>query len=174
MSTLGYGATVAVIGICTVFVGLILLILCVMIMGKIFEAATKPKAPKQAAAAAPAPVPAPAPVATPVVEEAPVETDPQLIAVIAAAIAAFEGSNKTLLFGLYEELIDDLLNSIIGYAAVVAIEVFPILKGIIVVAPNKIVGEIYKRAVRAIESNIAAHLGKYAQKQVHGIALFAA
>ena len=97
MSTRGYGVTVAVIGIATVFVGLILLIVCVMVMGKIFEAATKPKAPKKVAQAAPVPVPAPAPVATPVVEEpAAPETDPQLIAVIAAAIAAFEGSNKTL------------------------------------------------------------------------------
>ena len=97
MSTLGYGAIVAVIGIATVFVGLILLIVCVMIMGKIFEAATKPKAPKQVAPVVATPVPAPAPIATPVVEEpAAEETDPQLIAVIAAAIAAFEGSNKTL------------------------------------------------------------------------------
>ena len=96
MSTLGYGAIVAVIGIATVFVGLIILIAFVMIMGKIFQAATKPKAPKQAAAA-PAPVPTPAPVveATPVAEEAPVVDDAELIAVIAAAIAAYD-NNKTL------------------------------------------------------------------------------
>ena len=97
LQKLAYGGIVAVVGIFIVFLGLVILIACVSIMGKIFQALTKPKAPKAVAAPAPAPVPTPAPVATPVVEEASVEeTDPQLIAAIAAAIAAFDGSNKTL------------------------------------------------------------------------------
>ena len=97
LQKLAYGGMVAVIGMFIVFLGLVILILCVTIMGKIFQALTKPKAPKAVAAPAPAPVSAPTPVATPVAQEASApETDPQLIAAIAAAIAAFDGSNKTL------------------------------------------------------------------------------
>ena len=95
LQALGYGGIVAIIGMLIVFLGLIILILCVMLMGKIFQALTKPKAAKPAAAPAPVPVPAPAPVATPVAEEEPVVDDAELIAVIAAAIAAYD-NNKTL------------------------------------------------------------------------------
>ncbi len=96
LNKLGYGGIVAVVGMFIVFLGLVILIVCISIMGKIFEAATKPKA-KPAAPAAPAPAPVPVPVATPAVEEAPAAgEDPQIIAAIAAAIAAFDGGNKTL------------------------------------------------------------------------------
>ena len=95
LSKLGYGGIVAVVGMFIVFLGLIILIVCITIMGKIFQAVTKPKA-KPAAPAAPAPAPVPVPVATPVVEEPQAGDDPQIIAAIAAAIAAFDGGNKTL------------------------------------------------------------------------------
>ena len=91
LQALGYGGIVAVIGMFIVFTGLIILILCVTLMGKIFQAVTKPKETK---AAAPAPAPAPVVEAAPV-EEAPVVDDAELIAVIAAAIAAYD-NNKSL------------------------------------------------------------------------------
>ena len=97
LETLGYGGIVAVIGMLIVFLGLIILIVCISVMGKIFQASQNKKA---AAAAAPAPAPAPAaapaPVVEPVVEEAPAADDAQLIAVIAAALAAFDNGNKRL------------------------------------------------------------------------------
>lgn len=98
LDKLGYGALVMVIGLFIVFLGLTLLIICVTVMGKVFQSITnKQKAKEAAAKKAAAPAPAPAPV----VEAAPVEettevTDPQLIAVIAAAIAAYDNSNKPL------------------------------------------------------------------------------
>ncbi len=94
LETLGYGGIVAVIGMLIVFLGLIILIVCISIMGKIFQAAQKkPAAP----AAAPVEAPAPAPIVEePAAEEAPVENDAQLIAVIAAALAAFDNGNKRL------------------------------------------------------------------------------
>lgn len=97
LETLGYGGIVAVIGMLIVFVGLIILILCIMAMGKIFQSITNKKA-KESAEPAPAPAAAaPAPVAQPsAAEEAPVQDDAQLIAVIAAALAAFDGGNKRL------------------------------------------------------------------------------
>ena len=95
LETLGYGAIVAVIGILIVFLGLIILIVAISVMGKIFKAAGKKK--EKAAAPAPAPVAAPAPVVEEAAaEEAPAENDAQLIAVIAAALAAFDGGNKRL------------------------------------------------------------------------------
>lgn len=98
MSKLGYGALVMVIGLCIVFLGLTILIGCVTLMGTIFKSITnkqkaKEAAAKAAAAPAPAPVSAPAPAA---VEEPEEVDDPQLIAVIAAAIAAYDNSNKPL------------------------------------------------------------------------------
>ena len=93
LQALGYGGIVAVIGMFIVFLGLIILILCVTIMGKIFQAVTKPKTVQPAAAPAPVPVPAPVVEAAPVVEET--VDDAELIAVIAAAIAAYD-NNKTL------------------------------------------------------------------------------
>ena len=95
LETLGYGAIVAVIGILIVFLGLIILIFAISVMGKIFQASKNKK--DKAAAPAPVAAPAPAPVVeAPAVEEAPVENDAQLIAVIAAAIAAYDNSGKNL------------------------------------------------------------------------------
>ena len=99
LNALAYGGITAVIGIFIVFLGLAILIAAVLIMGKIIETVTgRQEAAKAAAAkAAPAPAPVQAPVAAPVVEEPAEEvTDPELIAVIAAAIAAFDSGNKSL------------------------------------------------------------------------------
>ena len=96
LNALGYGGIVAVIGMLIVFAGLTILIVILSLMGKVFQAADSKKAAKPAEAA-PAPVeaaPAPA-VPAPVVEENVVD-DAQLIAVIAAAIAAFDNSGKSL------------------------------------------------------------------------------
>ena len=95
LSTLGYGGIVAVIGMLIVFVGLIILIFCVWLMGKVFQAFTGKKEEKPAEPARMEPVPAPV-VEEPVVQESAVVDDAQLIAVIAAAIAAYDNSGKTL------------------------------------------------------------------------------
>lgn len=76
---LQYGLSVALVGMSTVFVGLIILIGLIKLMEMIM---TGGKGKKKAEA--PAPAAAPAPVA----EEAVEETDDELIAVIAAAVAA--------------------------------------------------------------------------------------
>ena len=76
---LQYGLSVALVGMSTVFVGLIILIGLIKLMEMIM---TGGKGKKKAEA--PAPAAAPAPVA----EEAVEETDDDLIAVIAAAVAA--------------------------------------------------------------------------------------
>ena len=93
-----YGLMVAVIGIAVVFVMLTILIAFVWALGKLIQKlVNRAEAKKAAAAAAAAPAPAPAPVVeAPVVEEAPVVDDAELIAVIAAAIAAFDNSGKNL------------------------------------------------------------------------------
>ena len=96
MNPVAYGLIVAVIGIAVVFVGLTILVFFVWLMGQLFRAigrSKEEKAKKAAAAAAPA---APAPVAEPVVEESVEVNDAELIAVIAAAIAAFDDSGKRL------------------------------------------------------------------------------
>ena len=102
MNPVAYGLITAIIGIAVVFAMLTILIAFVWFMGKLIsgmvnsrEARAKAKA---AAAAVPAPAPAPAPapvVEAPAVEESVVD-DAQLIAVIAAAIAAFDNSGKNL------------------------------------------------------------------------------
>ena len=96
MNALGYGGIVAVIGMIIVFLGLTILILILSAMGKVFQTIDKSKAEKTAAAPAPAPAPAPVVEAAPVVEESNVVDDAQLIAVIAAAIAAYDNSGKSL------------------------------------------------------------------------------
>lgn len=78
-------------GMGTVFMVLIILFVILKIFGAVFGGATKEKpqsapAPKAAKAEAPAPAPAPAPVQT----AAPAQDDSQLIAVITAAIAAYQ------------------------------------------------------------------------------------
>lgn len=85
-NNLGFGLIVTLIGMLTVFFGLVLLIGLIKLMenataniGKGGKGGKKGK--KQAEA------PAPAPVAAPVVEEVPVADDSELIAVISAAVA---------------------------------------------------------------------------------------
>ncbi|MBQ3574374.1 MAG: OadG family protein [Clostridia bacterium] len=100
MNVLAYGAFVAIIGIAVVFIMLTILIFFVWLMGKAFQAITKAAekkaAEKTAAEAAAKAEAAPAPVVeAPVVEE-PAVDDAQLIAVIAAAIAAYDNSGKAL------------------------------------------------------------------------------
>ena len=96
MNPVAYGLIVAVIGIAVVFVMLTILIAFVWTLGKLIQKlVNRAEAKKAAAAAAAAPAPAPV-VEAPVVEEAPVVDDAELIAVIAAAIAAFDNSGKTL------------------------------------------------------------------------------
>lgn len=99
MNPVAYGLITAIIGMLVVFAMLTILIAFVWFMGKLISGmvnSREAKAAAKAAAAAPAPAPAPAPVVeAPVVEE-PVVDDAQLIAVIAAAIAAFDNSGKNL------------------------------------------------------------------------------
>lgn len=96
MNPVAYGLIVAVIGIAVVFVMLTILIAFVWALGKLIQKLVgRAEAKKAAAAAAAAPAPAPV-VEAPVVEEAPAVDDAQLIAVIAAAIAAFDNSGKNL------------------------------------------------------------------------------
>ena len=76
-----YGLSVAAVGILTVFVALVILIGLIKVMEMVINGASKKKA-------APAPAPA-APAPAPVVEETAEEEDKgELIAVIAAAVAA--------------------------------------------------------------------------------------
>ena len=89
-SALGYGGIVMVIGMLIVFTGLTILIFCVSLMGKIFKSINQKK---KAVTPEPAPVAAPAPAPAPAAD--PME-DKQLIAVIAAALAAYDKSGKQL------------------------------------------------------------------------------
>lgn len=78
-------------GLVVVFLILILLVIVLWALGKVMNIERKPKLKKRAesekaVAAAPAPVPAPAPIAEAVEED---EDDSEIIAVIAAAIAAY-------------------------------------------------------------------------------------
>ena len=96
MNPVLYGLMVAVIGIAVVFVMLTILIAFVWALGKLMQKlVNRADAKKAAAAAAAAPAPAPV-VEAPAVEETSVVDDAQLIAVIAAAIAAFDNSGKNL------------------------------------------------------------------------------
>ena len=99
-----YGLQVTAIGLVVVFMGLAILIGFITLMAQVFKAIDGKKAARlkaeeaakaAAAAAAAKAAPAPAPVAEPepVVEEV---DDAQLIAVIAAAIAAYTDSDKQL------------------------------------------------------------------------------
>ena len=81
LSILRYGLSVAAVGILTVFIALVILIGLIKVMEIVVGSVTKKKA-----APAPAPVaPAPAPVVEETAEE---EDEGELIAVIAAAVAA--------------------------------------------------------------------------------------
>ena len=94
LNALSYGGIVAVIGMMIVFTGLIILIAAIYVLSALLRKMLGIGAEKKTEA--PAPAPAPAPVAAPVVEEAEVVDDEELIAVIAAAIAAFDNSGKRL------------------------------------------------------------------------------
>ena len=103
---LAYGGQVTAIGLLIVFTGLFIIIGCIYLMSALFkmghraaENRARRKAERAAAAKAePAPVETPAPVQEVVSapEQDDLVTDPQLIAVIAAAIAAFDDSGKRL------------------------------------------------------------------------------
>jgi len=104
-SKIVYGLQVTAIGLVVVFLGLAILIGFITLMAQVFKAVDGKKAAKaaeaaraaeaaKAAQAAKAATAAPAPVAEPVVEE--VTDEGELIAVIAAAIAAFSDGNKQL------------------------------------------------------------------------------
>ena len=79
LNNLGFGLIVTLIGIVTVFIGLVILIALIKVMEKATANLGKKKAtPAKAAEAAPA---------APAVEEVPVTDDSELIAVISAAVA---------------------------------------------------------------------------------------
>lgn len=101
---LAYGGQVTAIGLLIVFTGLFIIIGCIYLMsalfkmgGKAAENRARRKAERAAAKVEPAPVETPAPVQEVVSapEQDDLVTDPQLIAVIAAAIAATD-SGRTL------------------------------------------------------------------------------
>ena len=81
LSILKYGLSVAAVGILTVFVALIILIGLIKVMEIVVGGVTKKKAAPVPAPAAPAPAPA-------IEETAEEEDEGELIAVIAAAVAA--------------------------------------------------------------------------------------
>ena len=90
LEKLAYGGTATVIGLLIVFAGLTIIIFSLKVMAWIFQSVEKSKAAKAAKNAPKADEPAPA-VEAPAVQEAIDVTDEsELIAVIAAAIAAFD------------------------------------------------------------------------------------
>ena len=97
LTTLGnaltYGGMVTIIVLLVVFFGLALLIVILMGMAEIFKAIDKRGQNRRQAAQPVAPAPAPVPE---VAEEEEVVDDTELIAVIAAAIAAYEPDGKKL------------------------------------------------------------------------------
>lgn len=88
---LNEGLITLVLGMGTVFAVLIFLWFIIAVVGKILGAATKSKAPKKAAEPVSAPVPAAVSEPAPEVESG--ISDEELVAVMAAAIAAFGGEN---------------------------------------------------------------------------------
>ena len=110
MNIFAYGGQVTLIGLTIVFAALILLIACISLLSKAIRLLTgEANNAKKEAAPAPAPVAAPVAAPAPVVEQAPVVaeaapaeegevvTDPQIIAVIAAAIAACDANTKLVI-----------------------------------------------------------------------------
>ena len=93
MNIWGESLSVMGIGLVMVFLGLIILIAFVYLLAAIFsdhkKAAEAAEAPASAPAPAPASVPAPAPAAF-------AGIDPQVVAVIAAAVAAMDANGKPL------------------------------------------------------------------------------
>ncbi len=94
MNVLAYGLTVTGIGLFFVFVGLGILIGLLMLMAEIFKSIDKKKVPQQvetinSVAQAPA-------AEVEFADEEPEMSPDELIAVIAAAIAAYDGGSKNL------------------------------------------------------------------------------
>ena len=87
--TFGTSLLVAVVGICVVFFGLIILIALIKLMGILTGNMGKKEAPK----AAPAPVAAPVAAPAPVGKLSPAKFDDETVAVITAAIAAVRGDD---------------------------------------------------------------------------------
>lgn len=81
---LAFSGKVALVGMGIVFLGLIILIILISLMGRIFKSLNERKNP------APASVPAPAPVPEIPVEEVAPEDNAELVAVITAALMAYE------------------------------------------------------------------------------------
>ena len=92
MSIASEALSVTGIGLLVVFVGLIILIAFIYLMAAAFTVGKKKPAETPAAEA----VSAPAPVARPAVPAVEPGIDPQVVAVISAAIAAFDNSGKAL------------------------------------------------------------------------------
>ena len=94
---LAYGGQVTAIGLLIVFTGLFIIIGCIYLMSALFKMGGKAAENRARRKAEPAPVETPAPVQEVVSapEQDDLVTDPQLIAVIAAAIAATD-SGRTL------------------------------------------------------------------------------
>ena len=92
MNPLSYGGITTGIGLFIVFLGMSILIGLLVLMAQIFKSVDKKK---KAASEAEKPVETPVPVQE-VLEEEPEMDQSKLIAVIAAAIAAFDGGNKSL------------------------------------------------------------------------------
>ena len=93
LSTLAYGGKVAIIGMLIVFIGLILLILILSLMAQLFKTFDKSAEKEAVQPAEAAPVEF-VPAAEEVEEE--IVDDTELIAVIAAAISAYEADGKKL------------------------------------------------------------------------------
>ncbi len=93
LTTLAYGGKVAVIGMLIVFLGLILLIVILSLMAQLFKTFDKSAATETAKQAEAAPVQV-VPADEALEEE--VVDDTELIAVIAAAISAYEADGKKL------------------------------------------------------------------------------
>ena len=93
LEKLGYGGTATVIGLLIVFAGLTIIIASLKIMAAVFQFSEKRKAEKAAANAPKVVAPKAEPVPAPVAEKAEAQDDGELIAVIAAAIAAFDFGN---------------------------------------------------------------------------------
>lgn len=87
-----YVFTVVLTGLVVVFLGLVLLIAAITIMGKVFEALKASKKDAKPAPAAKPAKPAPAPAAVPVSSA----DDDEVIAVIAAAVAAMAEADGTV------------------------------------------------------------------------------
>ena len=84
---------ITITGILVVFLILAILIFFFWLMGTIFKAVKNSRAAKDQMISAPVPTAAPAPVEEAVVEEPEPDNDEEIVAVISAAIAAYEGDS---------------------------------------------------------------------------------